>query len=180
MNSLSTATEGVHALVVIDPNGRRSRVPLHPFPFRIGRAPDNHLVLRDSRISRNHVQITQWDGACILEDLGSRHGVWVNGERLEKSLRLHGSERIEFGVPDGYQVHFTRSGDELQKLLARPIAAEIAGQHDASLRAGSGSIPKAGTSSPSGRSATGNLERLRAVLEVARSLQSSFSVDDVL
>ncbi len=144
------------ALVVIDPNGRRIRVPLSPFPFRMGRAPDNNLVLRDTRISRNHAQIARNDGRFLLEDLGSRHGVWVNGERVAKSRLLEGSERIEFGVPDGYQIHFTRTGAEIQKLLARP------------------------TSGDTGRTGSSNLEKLRAVLEVARSLQSSFSTDDVL
>jgi pSer/pThr/pTyr-binding forkhead associated (FHA) protein len=96
------ATVEVQAtLVVVDPNGRRIRVPLFPFPFRMGRAPDNNLVLRDTRISRNHAQIARNDGHFVLEDLGSRHGVWVNGERVEKSRRLEGSDRIEFGVPDG-------------------------------------------------------------------------------
>ena len=70
------------ALVVVDPNGRRARVGLSAFPFRIGRAPDNNLVLRDGRISRNHAQVSSADGNCVLEDLGSRHGVWVNGERV--------------------------------------------------------------------------------------------------
>lgn len=144
------------ALVVVDPNGRRQRVPLFPFPFRMGRAPDNNLVLRDTRISRTHAQISRVDGHYILEDLGSRHGVWVNGERIEKSRRLEGAERIEFGVPDGYQIHFTRSGDESRRLMARPATVDT------------------------GRTAATNLEKLRAVLEVARSLQSSFSTDDVL
>ena len=146
---------GAAALVVVDPNGRRTRVPLFPFPFRIGRAPDNNLVLRDSRVSRNHVQIAVDGGRHFLEDLGSRHGVWVNGTRIEKRHALQGSERIEFGVPDGYQVLFTRTGDELQKLIAKPIAGDT------------------------GRSGA-NLEKLRAVLEVGRSLQSAFSIDDVL
>jgi serine phosphatase RsbU (regulator of sigma subunit) len=153
---MSPAAESNATLVVVDPNGRRARVPLFPFPFRIGRAPDNNLVLRDSRISRNHAQVSNDDGNCVLEDLGSRHGVWVNGERVDKSRILHGSERIEFGVPDGYQVIFSRSGDEIQSLLAKPVAGET------------------------GKAGAANLEKLRAVLEVARSLQSSFSADDVL
>jgi sigma-B regulation protein RsbU (phosphoserine phosphatase) len=146
------------ALVVVDPNGRRVRMPLFPFPFRMGRAPDNNLILRDSRVSRNHAQIARTDSNYVLEDLGSRHGVWVNGERVENSRRLEASDRIEFGVPDGYQIHFTRTGDEIRKLMARPVASDT------------------------GRSTGGstNLEKLRAVLEVARSLQSSFSTDDVL
>jgi phosphoserine phosphatase RsbU/P len=153
----SPAAESPAALVVIDPNGRRIRVPLFPFPFKMGRAPDNHLVLRDSRVSRNHAQIVHADGHCVLEDLGSRHGVWVNGKRLAKSKTLEGSERIEFGVPDGYQVHFTRSGEELQRLLNKPVPVDT-----------------------TGRAGNANLQKLRAVLEVGRSLQSSFSTDDVL
>lgn len=145
------------ALIVIDPNGRRTRVALSPIPFRMGRAPDNNLVLRDSRISRNHAQIVQTDGRFVIEDLGSRHGVWIDGKRLEKPRALEGSETIEFGVADGYQVLFTHSGDELQKLIQKPVPGDT-----------------------SGRVGTSNLERLRAVLEVGRSLQSSFSTDDVL
>lgn len=152
---MSPTQEFEAAVVVLDPNGRRTRVPLHPFPFRIGRAPDNHLVLRDSRISRNHAQIRNDDGQFVLEDLGSRHGAWVNGERVEGSRILHPADRLEFGVPDGYQLQFTRPGDEIQKLLSKPMAE-------------------------TGRTGTANLEKLRAVLEVARSLQSSFSADDVL
>jgi sigma-B regulation protein RsbU (phosphoserine phosphatase) len=165
------SSENSDSLVVIDPNGRRNRIPLFPFPFRIGRAPDNHLILRDSRVSRNHAQISHTDGKCVLEDLGSRHGVWVNGERIPNSLVLHGAEKIEFGVPDGYQVHFTRSGEDMQRLLARPLlldSALVSGPVSAFQKPGAA---KGGAT---------NLEKLRAVLEVARSLQSSFSVDDVL
>jgi sigma-B regulation protein RsbU (phosphoserine phosphatase) len=144
------------SLVVVDPNGRRARVPLTPLPFRMGRAPDSQLVLRDSRVSRNHAQIVRVDGRYVLEDLGSLHGVWVNGERIGKTWTLEGSSRIEFGVPDGYEIHFMPSGEDLLRLVAGPPGAQA------------------------GQSGGANLEKLRAVLEVARSLQSSFSVDDVL
>jgi serine phosphatase RsbU (regulator of sigma subunit) len=149
--------DGSASLVVVDPNGRRSKVALHPFPFRIGRAPDNHLVLRDSRVSRNHAQIASRDGQCVLEDLSSRHGVWLNGERVERPTVLRGSDRIEFGVPDGYQIHFTDSVSPIQTYVAKPI---VTGE--------------------TGKTGSANLEKLRAVLEVARSLQSSYSADDVL
>src|SRR5271156_526829 len=89
------------SLVVIDPSGRRARVPLAPPPFRIGRAPDNDLVVRDSRVSRSHAQIPDTGNGFVLEDLGSWLGVWVDGERIEKSRTLEGLEPIEFGVPDG-------------------------------------------------------------------------------
>lgn len=157
-----TSGSGV-MLVVEDANHRRTNVDLRAFPFLIGRGPDNHLILRDSRVSRNHARIVHIEGTCVLEDMGSRHGVWVNGVRIERQVALHGGEKIEFGVADGYQVHFVRTAAELRKLIDAPAFPRVDGESTGSTIQG-----------------TGNLEKLRAVLEVARSLQDSFSVDDVL
>jgi serine phosphatase RsbU (regulator of sigma subunit) len=146
----------VPGLVVVDQDGRRSRVLVQPFPFDIGRAPGSALVLRDSRISRTHARIASRDGACVLEDAGSRHGVWVNGARITGTYTLTGGESIEFGVPEGYRLLFTRNAEEQDRLMAKPAAGNQAG---------------------AGKT---NLDKLRAVLEVARSMESSFSVDEVL
>ncbi len=143
------------SLIVVDPNGRRNRVPVYPFPFSIGRAPENHLTIRDSRVSRIHAQIALDNGEYYLEDMGSRHGLWMNGAKLQGRVALKGSERIEFGVPDGYHLVFATGSEELQKLISRPSPGDTG-------RAGA------------------NLEKLRAVLEVGRSLQSAFSIGDVL
>src|SRR5260221_2180661 len=144
------------SLVVVDPNGHRTRVEIQPVPFKIGRQADSHLILRDSRASRNHAQIVFADGEYAVEDLGSRHGVYVNGERVERQ-RLHNSDRIEFGVPDSYQLVFALDGAELKRLMEQVPSEQVA-------RTGVGT----------------NLAKLRAVLEGARTLQSSLSTDDVL
>src|SRR6266849_5990732 len=156
------ASEGASAdaapasLIVVDPNGHRTRIELQPVPFKIGRQADSHLILRDSRASRNHAQIVCVNGEYAVEDLGSRHGVYVNGERVERQ-RLRNSDRIEFGVPDSYQLVFALDGAELKRLMEQVPGEQVA-------RTGVGA----------------NLAKLRAVLEVARTLQSSFSTDDVL
>ncbi|HLN01681.1 MAG TPA: SpoIIE family protein phosphatase [Bryobacteraceae bacterium] len=145
------------SLIVIDPNGHRTRVEIKPVPFKIGRQSDNDLILRDSRASRNHAQIVLENGQYIIEDAGSRHGVHVNGTRVERQF-LRNSDRIEFGVPDSYQLVFALDGAELKRLME-----QLPGQEQVA-RTGVG----------------GNLAKLRAVLEVARTLQTSFSTDDVL
>ena len=85
--------------MVIDPNGHRTRVPVDPLPFLIGRQPENHLILRDSRVSRTHARILVENGEYVLEDIGSRHGTFVNGKRvkrktLENSDRWNSARRI--------------------------------------------------------------------------------------
>jgi serine phosphatase RsbU (regulator of sigma subunit) len=111
------------------------------------------------------------DDTCVLEDLGSRHGVWVNAMRVEHPLTLRGGEKIEFGVPDGYQLYYAATEEERQRLVSRTSAPGASSSSGPSILPGTPSSPA---------EATGNLEKLRAVLEVARSLQSSFSTDDVL
>jgi serine phosphatase RsbU (regulator of sigma subunit) len=147
------------SLIVVDSNGHRTQVALRPLPFKIGRHVDNHLVLRDSRVSRTHAQLVLENGRYVLEDAGSRHGTYLNGSRVKLRQVLESGDRIDFGFPDSYHLLFAPGAAELGRLmeqLAAPAKAE--GQ------------PPAG----------GNLAKLRAVLEVARSLQTSFSLDDVL
>jgi sigma-B regulation protein RsbU (phosphoserine phosphatase) len=153
----TSAVAGPASLIVVDPNGHRTRTEIKPVPFKIGRQADNDLILRDSRASRNHAQIVLENGQYILEDSGSRHGVYVNGERVERQ-RLQNSDRIEFGVPDSYQLVFALDGAELKRLMEQlPGAEQVA-------RTGAGA----------------SLAKLRAVLDVARTLQSAFSTQDVL
>jgi sigma-B regulation protein RsbU (phosphoserine phosphatase) len=150
------ASPGAASLVVVDPSGHRTRVPVAPVPFLIGRQPDNHLVLRDSRASRSHARIVAEDGGYVIEDTGSRHGTFVNGKRIRRQ-GLHSSDRIEFGVQDSYQLVFALDGAELKRLMEQVTAPERA-------------APGVGA----------NLGKLRAILDLARTLQSSFSIDDVL
>src|SRR5580658_313834 len=95
--SEGTATAGLPpaALLVLHPSGQRTRVVLEPLPFLIGRHADNHLVLRDNRASRSHARIVAENGTYVVEDLNSRHGTWINGERVARHT-LRNSDLIEF------------------------------------------------------------------------------------
>ncbi len=146
------------SLIVIDPNGHRTRVPVSPLPFRIGRAPDSNLILRDSRASRTHARIFVEEGEYWIEDCESRHGIFVNEQRVSRSV-LHNSDRIDFGTQDSYQLVFALDGAELKRLLDQVATTEK-------------------TPAPAG--VGGGLAKLRAILDLARTLQSSFSIDDVL
>jgi phosphoserine phosphatase RsbU/P len=141
------------ALAIITPSGSRNRVLIDPLPFLIGRQGDNHLVLRDNRTSRSHARIVAEDGEYVIEDLNSRHGVFVNGERVVRH-KLSNSDRIDFGFQDSYRLVFTLEEDEIHRFLQQ-VAAPV----------GSGAS---------------NLSKLRSLLEVARALQSSLSTVDVL
>ena len=113
------------SFVVVDPNGHRKKVPVDPIPFLIGRQPENHLILRDSRVSRSHARIVWHGGTFQLTDL-SYNGTYVRFDHDPEviSLRrgsctLHGSGMIGLGTPPtdalspSVRFEVLRSGDRL-------------------------------------------------------------------
>ncbi len=63
-------------------------------PFFIGRSATNHLVLSDPELSRRHAVIRFQQGVFTIEDLGSRIGVFVNGQKVLRSP-LHDGDHIK-------------------------------------------------------------------------------------
>src|SRR5579875_396351 len=101
------------ALDVVHPSGERTRIPIDPLPFRIGRGPDNDLILRDNRASRTHAQICLRDATFVIEDLNSLHGTWVNGERISQPTALGEGDRVHFGIEDSYHLTFSDSSGRI-------------------------------------------------------------------
>jgi len=56
----------------------------------IGRTPDNDLQVRESYISRNHAIIRLGPDSAVIEDLGSRNGVFVNDRRVGREVLRDG------------------------------------------------------------------------------------------
>ena len=64
---------------------------------RIGRSPDNDIVLSDGKVSRHHAVITDDGATFLITDLGSANGVRVLGRRIDPSAELHEGDRIRIG-----------------------------------------------------------------------------------
>jgi predicted component of type VI protein secretion system len=67
--------------------------------FLIGRSEEGAGALAsDVEISRRHAKITRGaDGNYSIEDLDSRNGTWVNGQRIEKPEGLYVGDAVEVG-----------------------------------------------------------------------------------
>jgi phosphoserine phosphatase RsbU/P len=142
-------------LVIVEPNGTRRETQITALPFRIGRQAGNELTLRDSRISRQQAQITADDGNFVLEDMGSRHGTFVNGERILRH-ELKPKDRIDFGMPDSYKLVYIGDSATIEELVEKVEAP-----------------------APS-ESGSRELYHLGVLLEVARALGTGLSLEDVL
>jgi predicted component of type VI protein secretion system len=62
------------------PDGTETRYSLEGETFKIGRAPDNDIVLSDPRVSSHHLVLTRIvSGAFIAHDLGATNPTRING-----------------------------------------------------------------------------------------------------
>lgn len=65
--------------------------------FIIGRTAGCQLSLDDPLVSRRHALLTVRDDTAVIEDLGSRNGVLVNGARIEGAKILADGDVIKIG-----------------------------------------------------------------------------------
>lgn len=63
----------------------------------IGRSKSCDIVFPESYVSSQHVRIWYEDGEWYLEDLGSRNGTVINGQRIRRAVMLDPQDEIEIG-----------------------------------------------------------------------------------
>lgn len=64
---------------------------------RIGRGDTNDIVLTDSDCSRNHAELQRQGPGYVVRDLGSRNGVYVNGQPVSQTRPLREGDTIQVG-----------------------------------------------------------------------------------
>lgn len=63
----------------------------------IGRGVECDVVVQDAKASRRHCKLAREAGGFRLEDLGSRNGTFVNGQRIDQSVLLKPSQTFKVG-----------------------------------------------------------------------------------
>jgi len=148
---METATHT--ARLIIHDGDHSQTVALESFPFTIGRQSDRNLSLSHAQVSRQHAVIYHDAEGYFIQDMGSRHGIYINDE-LKQTARLHSGDRIQLGL-SGIIIAFVSDQDFTS---TRSIFSRMAGS-----------------------SSTGTeLEKLSLFLQAAQSFSSTRVVDDVL
>jgi DNA-binding NtrC family response regulator/pSer/pThr/pTyr-binding forkhead associated (FHA) protein len=62
-----------------------------------GRSRGAVVSIKDDNVSRMHTAIRRTGDAIQVEDLGSRNGTWVNGQRIEGVCRLAAGDELAIG-----------------------------------------------------------------------------------
>ncbi len=155
--SRSGSGSGVFPALVFVQGNEQKNIVLNRTPFNVGRKVDKDLVIADPRVSRDHAQIVMEEGDFFLVDLGSKHGTFVNGERIQRQ-KLERNDRLEFGARDSSYVVFNPAHGTSN--TAREFLSQISGIQ----------ISQEST----------DLEKLTLFLEAARKLNTAGVLDEIL
>jgi sigma-B regulation protein RsbU (phosphoserine phosphatase) len=126
-------------------------------PFTVGRKMEKDLVIADPRVSRDHAVIVSENGKFVVEDQGSKHGTFVNGQRIQRK-GLERNDRIEFGARDSIYAVF--HPQQITTNTARDFLSQISGIQISS--------------------EVTDLEKLTIFLEAARKLNTAGVLDEIL
>lgn len=84
---------------------RGTDIPLAQGRFVIGRSPSCDFQLDGHLVSRQHAAISVGSERVMLEDLGSRNGIFVNGVLVRRPVSLQNGDRIRIGSDELQLVH---------------------------------------------------------------------------
>jgi DNA-binding winged helix-turn-helix (wHTH) protein len=73
------------------------RIPVPEGESLLGRGADSLVPLVEGRVSRRHARLVVTEGRATLEDLGSRHGTFLNRRRIDAPADLRSGDRIGVG-----------------------------------------------------------------------------------
>jgi len=87
----------VLSIVITERGGSQRQLQFEPSELTIGRVEQNDVVLPRSNVSKHHAQLIVEDARCVLTDLNSTNGTYVNGRRINDPWVLRPGDKIYIG-----------------------------------------------------------------------------------
>lgn len=85
-------------VIVTSQSGAQQRETFSKATVVVGRVPEgNDLVLPGNAVSARHAVLSAVSGVCVIADLGSTNGTWVNGRRIDAPVALGVDDIVQIG-----------------------------------------------------------------------------------
>jgi serine phosphatase RsbU (regulator of sigma subunit)/pSer/pThr/pTyr-binding forkhead associated (FHA) protein len=143
------------AHLALNTDGSKRHVPIDRLPFMMGRGEGCSLVIAHPQVSREHARIESERGNYVIHDENSRHGTFVNGVRITRSI-LRAGDSITLGSRHSVVVFEDGESDASHTLLAQISQRWTSGADE------------------------NDLEKLSLFLQAAQSLSSVEASNEVL
>jgi len=147
----------------------------------IGRGDEVDFVVDDLGVSRRHAKVVRWpNGDCLLVDLSSRNGTYVNGLRIRASPLREG-DKIQIGAVTALRFSVREQLEESEERMRRALAAAGIGTFEWNAAAGTVTLSGGAerlleAAAPGGRARTfwevvhpDDAERVRSALQATAS-----------
>lgn len=176
--------------LVLLQDGQAVPCPLTVEETVLGRHPECQIQLNSNMVSRKHARVLKDGSKFVLEDLGSGNGTFLNGKKIEGPTELKHEDRIKLGpillrfeTPEGAKRAAEAPADDRPPMSApggfdggATLGVDFAtGDDDAATIMG-----RAAQSTGFGRLDVRPEAKLKAVLEISRSLAGSTDLDGLL
>jgi pSer/pThr/pTyr-binding forkhead associated (FHA) protein len=144
------ATPQKASLKILLPTGDVFDRELTNAETQIGKGPRNDIVIADPAVSTAHAMVRLEGGVYTINDIGSRNGTFVNGERVAESRPLNhgdvigiGLSKLTFRMGDDYSETGAIDLKELAATSRPPVPAPLTEESLALAAVAAGLVTKA-------------------------------------
>ncbi|MCA9052942.1 MAG: SpoIIE family protein phosphatase [Planctomycetaceae bacterium] len=146
----------------------------------IGRLPECDIQLNSNMVSRKHAQVLLTDEGVQIEDLGSGNGTFLNGQKIEGRTRLKNGDRVKFGP---ILFRYEGEGDSSADDSSARVLEQASAMGGVEVEEGDGSSTIMGAAEKTDGFGLLDVQpaaKLKAVLEISRSLAGTLDVEKLL
>jgi pilus assembly protein CpaF len=116
----------VFSIVITERGGAQRQLDFEAPEVSIGRLEDNDVVLPRSNVSKRHARLVLKDDRCVLLDLKSTNGTYLNGRKIATPMMVSTGDKIYIGdfilaLQDAARLHAAQ-----HRLRERPPSQPIA------------------------------------------------------
>lgn len=166
----------MHRLVILQ-GGQAVVYELKKTVVIIGRLPESDLQLDSNMVSRRHAQVVRQGEEYTIEDIGSGNGTLVNGKKIEGVVPLKHGDRLKLG-PILLRYESTNNEDSASPSsisFSSNMQVNVASENESATIMGVGE-----NASGFGLLDVRPEEKLKAIIEISRSLAGTVDLDVLL
>ena len=162
------------ASLILLVQGQAKTYELKPGDNFLGRLPDCDIQIDSNMVSRKHARVFPKNGKFYIEDLNSGNGSFVNGQKIEGPTLLKPNDRIKFGP---ILFRFEDGEADSNSSMKSDTATGVVNFHTTE---SSSTITGRITGTAFDMLDVQPAAKLKAVLEITRSLAGTIDIDKIL